>query len=368
MKSSKASNVISYVLGMGFNLAIMAVVVYAIIHFTQVGFNLGETFASEMLAEGPDYEIEFILEEDTPRAEVAEMLEHLGIISNRWWFQLEMFLKNSTRVYRAGTYTLNRNMTNTDVNATLRRPPAPTAPEHHVVTIREGWTIRDMAQYFEEVWEFFPREEFIEYAQTGVFNFAFLNDVPDLYGRNRLEGYLFPDTYWFPIDPTPRDIISRMLRQFENTMDAQWYSRAYEMGLTLDEVIIIASIIEAETRLAEERPMVSQVIQNRLDRGMRLQMCSTVDYILNVGRIRLTNADTQIHHPYNTYTNDGLPIGPIGNPGRASIEAALWPEPNDYLFFVLEDPATGRHFFSTNFSDHQAAGDRLDQVIRQWDQ
>jgi len=353
---------------MGFNLALLAVIIFAIFHFTQLGFDFGSDFASSMLEEGPDYEVNFVLPEDTPRAEVAQRLYQYELIANPWLFRLEMFLKNSTRVYREGTYILNRQMTNTEINATLRRGTTPEAVGEVRVLIREGLTIRYMGELFESL-GFFTQDEFVEYAQTGEFNFRFLDDVPIIEGRNRLEGYLFPDTYYFPMNPTPRDIIIRMLIRFEAVMESAWLQRAYELGHTLDDIIIMASIIEAEIRLAEERAIASQVIHNRLDRNMRLQMCSTVVYAMGIRRDRLTIADTQnTISPYNTYLNDGLPIGPIGNPGRASIEAALWPSSGPYLFFVVEDQASGRHYFSTNFAAHSAAANRLGQAINQTEQ
>ena len=368
MKPNKASNAISFLLGMGFNLALLAVLIFAIFHFTQRGFDFGSYFASTMLEEGPDYEVKFILPEDTPRAEVAQRLYQYELIANPWLFQLEMFLKNSTRVYREGTYILNRQMTNTEINATLRRGQTAEATGHEVVLIREGWTIEQMGYYF-EYRGFFTQAEFIEYTQTGHFDFRFLDDVPDVPGRMRLEGYLFPDTYWVPVNPTPRDIIIRMLIRFEEVMEGAWLQRAYELGHTLDDIIIMASIIEAEIAVAAERALASQVIHNRLARGMRLQMCSTVVYTMDIRRDRLTIADTRNEvTPYNTYLVDGLPIGPIGNPGRACIEAALWPSSGPYLFFVVDDPVAMTHYFSTNFAAHSAAAARLGQNINQTDQ
>ena len=367
MKQNKASNILTFVLGMGFNLALLAVFAYALFHFTQRGFEFGGEFASSMLEEGPDYEVIFELPEDTPRAEVAQRLYQYELIANPWLFRLEMFLKNSTRVYRAGTYTLNRNMTNTEINATLRRGP-PRHAEDLRITIREGLTIRDMGYYF-EYRGFFTQQEFIDYAQNGVFDFWFLSDVPDLPGRNRLEGYLFPDTYFLPINPTPRCVILRMLNRFEEVMQGAWIHRAYDLGFILDDIIIMASIIEAEIRVPHERVLASQVIHNRLRRGQRLEMCSTVVYTMDIRRDRLTFADTRNQvTPYNTYLVDGLPIGPIGNPGLASIEAALWPSEGNYLFFVIRDPATGEHTWSTNFADHQAAAALLGQEVRETDQ
>ena len=361
MKPNKASNIVTFVLGVGFNLAILAVIVFAILHFTQLGFDLGSDFASSMLEVGPDHEVIFILPEDTPRADVAQKLYYYELVANPWLFRLEMFLKNSTRVYRAGTYVLNRQMTNTEVNATLRRGQTPEAVGELRITVREGWTIPQMAYYF-EYRGFFSQEEFIEYTQTGDFNFRFLDNVPTPAGRNRLEGYLFPDTYFIPMDPTPRDIIIRMLIRFEAVMESAWLNRAYELGMTLDDIIILASMVEGEVAQADERPKVSQVIHRRLREGMRLQIDATVRYAIGYsqGRFptRLLTADLDIVSPYNTHIHNGLPIGPIGNPGRASIEAALFPSNTNYLFFVVDYADHSRHVFNTNYPDHNAAAQR----------
>jgi len=353
--SEKIINVLQFVLGVTFNLALVALIVFGVYTFVQRGLAFGAEFAGDMVYVGPDHEIEFILEEDTPAAEVARMLADKGIIHNQWLFRLELFLKGSTRVYRAGTYTLNTNMSNTAVNVALRQQPPPEVP-HNVITIPEGWTVRDIAIYLESREEFdFTAEEFIEEANTGFFNFHFLTEVPNRNVQYRLEGYLFPDTYFVSLSPTPREVLNNMLQQFQNVFDAEQRARAEYLGLTMDEVVIMASIIEREARVASERPLVSQVIHNRLDIGMMLQMCSTVAYVLDVQRDRLTFADLEVQSPFNTYRHAGLPIGPISNPGRASINAALWPSEGNYLFFVLINPDTGEHYFSRTFAEHLAA-------------
>jgi UPF0755 protein len=263
-------------------------------------------------------------------------------------------LMNRGQDFRPGTFTLNRNMSSSQLNNTLRALPPPET-ESQRITIPEGWTIADMAAYFERR-GFFPAEDFIDAAQHGQFNYGFLMDVP--HNRpNRLEGYLFPDTYEISMTPTPEHIIHRMLRRFEGLFTVYYKNRAEEMGMTIDEVVIMASIIERETRVADERPTVSQVIHNRLRIGMLLEMCSTVNYTIGP-RERLTLEETRTESPWNTYMNPGLPIGPISNPGWASIHAALHPEAGNYLFFVLRDPISGAHHFSTNLADHNAAAAR----------
>jgi len=153
-----------------------------------------------------------------------------------------------------------------------------------------------------------------------------------------------------------------MLNQFYNVFDIEMRERAYELGMSIDEIVNVAAIIEMETRVATERPLVSQVVHRRLDVGMRLELCSTVAYVLDIRRDRLLTSDTHIESPFNTYRNEGLPVGPISNPGRAALNAALNPRTDTtYLFFVLRDPATGAHHFSHTFAEHSAANARYRQ-------
>jgi UPF0755 protein len=191
-------------------------------------------------------------------------------------------------------------------------------------------------------------------AQNGYFNFNFLTEIPQD-RPNRLEGYLFPDTYQIPVNPNPGDIITRMLHNFDQKFTFDLQMRAEELNLSTDDVIIMASIIERETRLASERALVSQVIHRRLARNMSLDMDSTVKYAMDDPPLRLLYVHLDIESPYNTYRNRGLPIGPIANPGLAAIEAALHPADTDYLFFVLRDEETGEHIFTRSLEEHNAA-------------
>jgi len=355
MKSKNIIDFLHWILGMFFNLAIVIVVGLAVYFITMRGFEFGENMANEMVAVGEDYEFVFVLDAATPASEVSRELEYMGIINSSRLFNLELFLMGRIRTYQAGTYILNRNMTNTEVHRTFLRVGTGRAP-HEDIRIPEGWTIRDMAEYFESR-GFFPAEEFIRVASyVGEFGFAFERDIPDR--PNGLEGYLFPDSYQIPINPTPGDIIWRMLRRFDEVFDDEMRDQAYEMGMTMDEVVTMASIIEMESRLAHERPMVSQVIHNRIATGMHLEMCSTVKYGMEDPPERLSIAQTRMDTPFNTYVHPGLPIGPITNPGAAAMRAVLNPSGGDYLFFVLYNFETGEHFFSNNWDAHNAADQR----------
>jgi UPF0755 protein len=351
MKQKTLLDMLLYILGMCFNLALMALVVYAVFQITVWGFARGSEFSDYMVGEGEDFEVVIVLEDYTTLADMAQRLYENELIPNPWMFRLERVLMNRAQDFRPGEFILNRNMSSSQINNVLRaRPEA--ERQFQRITIPEGWTIADMANYFERR-EFFSADEFINAVQFGQFNYSFLMNVPRD-RPNRLEGYLFPDTYEISMTPTPEHIIHRMLMRFEQLFTDYYQIRAYDMGLTVDEVVIMASIIERETRLPSERPKVAQVIHNRLRINMHLQMCSTVNYTIGP-RDRLTNEETLTESPWNTYLHPGLPVGPISNPGWASIHAVMYPESSNYLFFVRRDPVTGEHHFSTNLADHNAA-------------
>jgi len=163
------------------------------------------------------------------------------------------------------------------------------------------------------------------------------------------EGYLFPDSYFLPLGSEPDDVIALMHRRF---LDVARSLTPDPESLTPARVIL-ASLVEAEAEQDSERPIIASVFVNRLKRGMRLQSCATVEYVLPERKALLSDADTRFESPYNTYLHPGLPPGPICNPGRPSLAAAVHPAHTDYLFFVMRGP--GCHYFSTNFAEHAAA-------------
>lgn len=167
-----------------------------------------------------------------------------------------------------------------------------------------------------------------------------------------LEGYLYPDTYRVPIDATARDVVERMVAEFEARWKPEWNARLDSLGMTRHEIVILASIIEGEVRYGPDRKFVSSVYHNRLRRGMRLQADPTVIYALGRRR-RLFEKDYQTPSPYNTYLIDGLPPGPITQPSVHSLEAALYPAATNFLYFVAR--ADGKHVFSRTLREHNAA-------------
>jgi UPF0755 protein len=167
------------------------------------------------------------------------------------------------------------------------------------------------------------------------------------------EGYLFPDTYFFPKDTTAEAIVTTLVSGFQRIMTDRRLERTRQLGFSLHEVVTLAAMIEKETGAAEERPIISSVFHNRLKRGMRLESDPTVIYGIEDFDGNITRKHLAEKTPYNTYRIKGLPAGPIANPGEAAIEAALYPAETDYLYFVAKKDGT--HQFSTNITDHNRA-------------
>jgi UPF0755 protein len=177
-----------------------------------------------------------------------------------------------------------------------------------------------------------------------------------------LEGYLFPDTYQFPDGATARDAVAAMVAQFEDRWDSAWDAQLAKLPMTRHAAVTLASIIEKEARLAEERPIISAVYHNRLRINMPLQADPTVQYARGTHASRVTYKDLEIKSAYNTYQRPGLPPGPIASPGAPSIEAAIFPADVPYRYFVAHPD--GHHEFRVTFEEHKAARDKVRRAQR----
>lgn len=276
-------------------------------------------------------------------ATIGEVLEDNGIIKDALIFKLKSRLKGYDGKYQAGTFVLSPAMSMDEIMIALMEGKKETVR----FTIPEGYTIQQTAKKLSN--EGFIDEEAFKYQlKNGDFSYQFLAGVGE--GDDRLEGFLFPDTYEIFKDATEKDIINKMLSGFDAVFTDAHYRKAKEMGLSVKEVVTIASLIEEETKIDDERTLVSSVIYNRLDINMKLRFCSTVLYALGEQKPRLLYSDLEIDSPYNTYQNEGLPPGPISSPGKACINAALYPANTDYLFFVLKNDGSGAHNFAENES------------------
>jgi UPF0755 protein len=251
-------------------------------------------------------------------------------------------IKGLSNSIQAGELKFRTDMTSNQALDVLVRGKAVS----YQVTIPEGYNVQMVAALLAEK-GLGEADRFMELAKEG--EFARGLGVP----ADSLEGFLFPDTYSWPKGLSEEDILSRMVSKYSSVFTDAMRSRAEEMGMSEFEVVTLASIIEKETGAPEEREQVSAVFHNRLKKGYRLQTDPTVIYGLKNFNGDLTKKDLRTDHPYNTYTRSGLPVGPIANPGEASLKAVLSPARVSYLYFVAR--GDGTHVFSNNLVDHNKA-------------
>lgn len=278
-------------------------------------------------------------------ADIASILKENDLISSTMMFRLSSKVNGYDGTYQQGTYDIDTGMTDTQIMALLQTG---TVQEQNKITIPEGFSVAQIAQRVEEK-GICTAEEFMTEANTGIFPHAFLKDIPER--EIRLEGYLFPDTYFLSDSITAHELISMMLDRFEQMYTQEYQNAVAESGYTLDEIVTIASMIEKEIAVEEERPRAAGVIYNRLAADMTLGIDATVLYAVGKSAGELTQEDLQTDSPYNTRLNKGLPLGPITNPGESSFRAALYPEDNDYLYYVVESAGQSNHVFCVTYEE-----------------
>ena len=288
---------------------------------------------------------EIMISEGEGVSEAAAEMESKGIIKHPLFFKLYARLGGYAGNIQPGSLTVEDGMSYGDILNLLIIPNRSAI----TVVIPEGYEVRQIAETLCEAgladWNRFYD------AINDTYDYKFLEGIPER--ENRLEGYLFPATYEISEGMTEHEIINLMLQAFNNQFKDEYYDRAAQMNMTIDEVITMASIIERETDSEAERAKVAGVFYNRINSGMKLQSCATVQYLLGERKPVLSIADTQIDSPYNTYIYAGFPLGPISNPGLACIEAALYPEATDAYYFVQGQD--GQHIFSNTYEEHLAA-------------
>ncbi|HET6351962.1 MAG TPA: endolytic transglycosylase MltG [Coriobacteriia bacterium] len=289
---------------------------------------------------------------------IANQLADAGVVSNANLFLLSVKESGKGSKLKPGAYKLAAGMPHDKIIDVLVEGPA---VKTYTVTIPEGWRIEQMAARYAAEAQI-PEDEFLTLAKTGAKEFAGNHPyLADAYNGS-LEGFLFPKTYTIRDGSSARDVIEMMLDQFDKEIASVDLAAAAKKNLTLSDVVNIAAIVERETKLAEERPKVASVIYNRLHLKMRLQMCSTVVYVLNKKEMRLTIAETRVDSPYNTYINAGLPPGPIASPGLSSLQAAAHPADTKYIYYVLTGK-NGSHTFAKNNADFLTAKRKSKEVF-----
>lgn len=278
-------------------------------------------------------------------ADISSILSEQGIIRNPLLFRLYVISRGAQDKLQVGDYEMKTRMTYSEALDLLLKGPK---IKYYKLVIPEGMTLDDIAN---KVATDTPitKKAFLAAAVPSKYNYDFLKDI----SGDSLEGYLFPKTYTLTDRTTAKDLVTLMLNQFAQETSVLDMSFAKKRGLTLGQIVIIASIIEKEVKIPSERSLVSAVIYNRLDAGMLLQLCATVEYALPEHKESLSYKDLETESPFNTYLHPGLPPGPIASPGLACLEAALNPSPVDYLYYVLTGD-DGSHSFTNSYSEFES--------------
>jgi UPF0755 protein len=275
---------------------------------------------------------------------IAATLQKEGIIRYRGYFEIIGRLQGISRKVRMGYYGLGSHMSMWEVLEALRKGKI---IEYEVVIpegynlYQIGWTLTGTPLISSDP------DDFIKVATNKALARSLGIEA------DRLEGYLFPDTYYLPKGITVTDIAKRMVQRYKDVFTDDLRKRAKELGLTEHQVITLASIVEKEAKVASERKLIAAVYHNRMKQGMRLQADPTAVYGLRAWITKVSAQDLKRQTLYNTYLHKGLPPGPIANPGRGAILATLYPENVDYLFFVAQ--GDGSHFFSKDYNEHGKA-------------
>jgi UPF0755 protein len=272
----------------------------------------------------------------------ADILFKAGIIESPFKFRMIARLKGYDKQLKAGEYILTASMPPIKILEKLVKGTV----KLYKLTVPEGFNIYQIAELLAKE-GFAEKNAFVEKATDPAFaRSAGINAV-------NFEGYLFPETYYFPKNVSIKTIISTMVQRFWQVFRPEWQDRSKQLGFSIHEVVTLASIIEKETGAPFERPLISSVFHNRLRKKMRLESDPTVIYGLKSFDGNLNRKHLETLTPYNTYRIKALPPGPIANPGQASLEAALYPADTKYIYFVSKKNKT--HQFSTNLKDHNQA-------------
>lgn len=289
---------------------------------------------------GQNEKIPFFVKNGETATSIAVRLKSDKLIASEKMFILYVKITKSANKIKAGYYEFSRK----DGMFKILRYLKDGSKSFTKITIPEGSNIRQTAEIIASK-GMINKERFIEIAS-----------------EKKLEGYLMPETYFFDPMMKEEDIIAAMKKEFDNKVTPDMYERAKELGMTMEQIITMASIIEKEAVNPDERTTIAAVFYNRINKKIRLESCATVLYAMGVNKARLTVEDTKFDSPYNTYRHAGLPPGPICSPGIESIRAALYPANTGSLFFVSQ--GNGSHLFAENLDEHVKNKQQTKKIIK----
>ncbi len=284
--------------------------------------------------------------ESSTSAEIGSILKDEGVIRSELAFKVYLKTSGEGSGFKAGTYTFDGKYAMADVAAELNQGGELAELK---VTIPEGYNLAQIAAVLTEA-GICTAEEFNQAVENGDYDYDYL---PAKGTASRLEGFLYPETYYFEESANAETVIRTMLAQFDSVFSDEWRAQLQADGRSVYDWVKMASIVEKEAVVEEDRPVIAGVFYNRLNQAMLLQSCATVQYALGEVKPVLSNEDVQIQSPYNTYIHEGLPPTPIACPGYDSLAAAMYPAATDYLYFVAKP--NGAHIFTTTYEEHLAA-------------
>ncbi len=303
------------------------------------------------MPEGEDTESTlFRVPEGASVIQIAGNLEESGLVRSALYARL--FVRVTGQTLKAGSYRLSPDMTTWEILAKI----AEGKQESVRVTIPEGLTLSKVAEHLERAGVLSAKDFVLAAEKPGVLASRGV-------AAKTAEGFLFPDTYFFPVGINANAAVVMMVDNFFAKI--QTVPNAPEKGSALYGKVILASIVEREYRVPEEAPIIASVFENRITIGMGLQSCATIEYIITEIQkkphpARLLDVDLEIDSDYNTYKWAGLPPGPIASPGLVALNAAINPASTKYLYFRLTDPEAGKHSFTHSLDEHVRAGRHLD--------
>ena len=320
-------------------------------------------------------EILFTIERGQSLTRVAGNLEAAGLIHNRSVFKYYCDFAGMGQKLQIGEYRLNRAMSMFDIADQLTTGDG--NPLVRNITLIPGETIEEFAAKLVRTGVLDDDDAFLEKCRTGEAfrDYYYVDNVlrsgTAAQRKYVLEGYLAPNTYEFYLTASEEDIIRKLLSQTEAVFTEETQQRAEDMGLSMDQTLTLASMIEKEAG-ANDFAKVSAVFHNRLKKGMKLESDVTIHYVTGLRKMAMSDGDLNIQSPYNTYRVTGLPVGPVCNPSAAAIHAALNPDPayvaENYLFFCAKDPSSGELYFSRTLSEHEQAVKIYAPLWQQYDQ
>ena len=299
----------------------------------------------------PGTAIDLTVEEGDTASAVIQRLSQAGILEQPNVLRFYLRYRGLDRGIDAGHYNIRGEMTIREIAEALQL----SHPVQNTITIPEGWRREQIAQLLSDINLEFGEIEFLVETMTPPQNFIHAYEMP---ASSTLEGFLFPDTYLIDPDSSAQDFVFTMLVNFEKRLDPEILQGFTNQGLTIFEGVILASIVEREAVLPEERARIAAVFHNRLNLGMPLEADPTVQYALgsqadgNWWKPALTYDDLELDSPYNTYRYAGLPIGPIANPGLDSLRAVAFPDQTNELYFRTLCDGSGGHAFAVTFEEH----------------